>query len=105
MGKRANSFFGGMALAAAGALGTVFLLRRKKPAELRDESAGARQRERSPGDRWARPGMSVTFRAELMPGRERESRTFSIAELLPSQRVVLRGVSGEHSEHEFETTR
>jgi len=105
MSKRANSLLGGMAL-AVGALGTAFLLRRKsKSAESRDENAGARPRERSPGDRWARPGMSVTFRAEIMPGRDRESRTFSIAKLLPSQRVVLKGVSGEHSEHEFETAR
>src|SRR6187549_1932808 len=28
--------------------------------------------ERKAGDVWARPGMMVTFRAEVMPGRERD---------------------------------
>jgi len=54
------------------------------------------------GDVWARPGMLVTFRAELMPGRERQDRTFRIKELLPSGRVSLHGVDGEHVEKEFE---
>jgi hypothetical protein len=54
------------------------------------------------GDVWARPGMSVTFRAELMPGRDREDRTFRVKELLPSGRVLLHGVDGEHTETEFE---
>jgi hypothetical protein len=51
---------------------------------------------------WARPSMLVTFRAELMPGRERDERTFRVKELLPSGRVLLHGVSGEHAEKEFE---
>ena len=51
---------------------------------------------------WARPGMSVTFRAELMPGRDRLQRTFLVKELLPSGRVSLHGVDGEHAEKEFE---
>jgi hypothetical protein len=53
-------------------------------------------------DVWARPGMLVTFRAELMPGRERDERTFRVKELLPSGRVSLQGVDGEHAEKEFE---
>ncbi len=53
-------------------------------------------------DVWARPGMSVTFRAELMPGRDRNQRTFLVKELLPSGRVSLHGVDGEHAEKEFE---
>ena len=56
-------------------------------------------------DRWARPGMSVTFRAELMPGREHAERTFRVAELLPSGRVLLEGTGGEHAENEFEPAR
>ena len=56
----------------------------------------------NPGDVWARPGMTVTFRAELMPGREREERTFRVKELLPSGRVLLSGATGEHTEKEFE---
>ena len=54
------------------------------------------------GDVWARPGMPVTFRAELMPGRDRLERTFTVKELLSSGRVSLQGVDGEHAEKEFE---
>ena len=54
------------------------------------------------GDVWARPGMPVTFRAELMPGRDRHQRTFLVKELLPSGRISLHGVDGEHAEKEFE---
>ena len=46
--------------------------------------------------------MMVTFRAELMPGRESDDRTFRVKELLPSGRVSLHGVDGEHAEKEFE---
>ena len=55
-------------------------------------------------DVWARPGMSVTFRAELMPGRERTARTFKVSELLPSGRVLLHETGGEHAQKEFEAT-
>jgi hypothetical protein len=51
---------------------------------------------------WARPGMSVTFRAELMPGRSRAERTFRVAGVLPSRRVTLNGFAGEHVASEFE---
>lgn len=51
---------------------------------------------------WARPNMPITFRAELMPGRNREERTFRVEELLTSGRVTLQNFSGEHSEREFE---
>jgi len=54
------------------------------------------------GDVWARPGMQVTFRAELMPGRERDQRTFLVKELLSRGRVSLHGANGEHAEKEFE---
>ena len=54
------------------------------------------------GDVWARPGMPVTFRAELMPGRDRHERTFHVKELLPSGRISLHGVDGEHAQKEFE---
>jgi hypothetical protein len=54
------------------------------------------------GDVWARPGMMVTFRAELMPGRDRSERTFRVKELLVSGRVSLHDVDGEHAEKEFE---
>ncbi len=51
---------------------------------------------------WARPGMRVVFRAELMPGRDSSSRTYRVARVLPSRRVLLEGAAGEHAEAEFE---
>ena len=46
--------------------------------------------------------MQVTFRAEVMPGRDRDERTFVVKELLPSGRVSLQNVDGEHAEKEFD---
>ena len=46
--------------------------------------------------------MPVTFRAEVMPGRDRLERTFVVKELLPSGRVSLHGADGEHAEKEFD---
>lgn len=54
---------------------------------------------------WARPGMRVIFRAELMPGRETEKRTFRVKSVLPNNRVTLHDFEGEHSENEFEPLR
>lgn len=51
---------------------------------------------------WARPEMEVTFRAELMPGKTREERTFRIKQILPNNRVVLYNFSGERRQSEFE---
>lgn len=51
---------------------------------------------------WARPQMAVTFRAELMPGRSREERTFRIEKVLPNGRVILQDFSGEHRQSSFE---
>lgn len=51
---------------------------------------------------WARPGMKVVFRAELMPGRSREERTFQIKEVLANGRVVLEDFGGERRQSEFE---
>lgn len=85
----------GGTLAAAGAL-----LMKKKKSDQSRRAASDRA-----GNVWARPGMSVTFRAELMPGREPSERTFRVAELLPSGRVRLREVAGEHAEKEFEPLR
>lgn len=51
---------------------------------------------------WARPQMEVTFRAELMPGKSREERTFRIKEVLPNGRVTLHDFFGERRQSEFE---
>ena len=51
---------------------------------------------------WARPEMNVTFRAEIMPGKTNEERTFRIESVLPNGRVVLRDFLGEHRQGAFE---
>jgi hypothetical protein len=54
---------------------------------------------------WAKVGMRLTFRAELMPGRARSARTYEVARVLASGRVELNGLSGQHTATEFEATR
>ena len=85
---------GGIAIAAGTIGATVSLLKKK--------DTPGRKGQKKVRDVWARPGMLVTFRAELRPGRERDDRTFRVKELLPSGRVLLHGVDGEHAEKEFE---
>jgi hypothetical protein len=51
---------------------------------------------------WARPEMQVTFRAEIMPGRTREERTYQIETVLPNARVTLHNFPGEYRETAFE---
>lgn len=51
---------------------------------------------------WARPEMQVTFRAEIMPGRTREERTYRIKNVRPNGRVTLYDFPDEHREGEFE---
>lgn len=51
---------------------------------------------------WARPEMNVVFRAEIMPGRSREERTFRIAKVMPNGRVVLHDFAGEYRKAAFE---
>ncbi|HYN85781.1 MAG TPA: hypothetical protein VER32_11030 [Pyrinomonadaceae bacterium] len=94
--------WGALAGLAAGALGTTLLLRRRAGAGRRDEED---ERGREGVGRWARPGMPVTFRAELMPGRSRAERSYRVRELLPSGRVTLHDFTGEHAEAEFESLR
>ena len=91
MKQRTRWLLGGFAL-GAGAFGAVSAYWKKKNVLA----------EKKAGDVWARPGMPVTFRAELMPGRDRNQRTFLVKELLSSGRVSLHGVDGEHAEKEFE---
>lgn len=51
---------------------------------------------------WARPEMAVTFKAEIMPGRSREERTFRIKSVRANGRVILHDFTGEHREGAFE---
>ena len=51
---------------------------------------------------WARPEMKVTFRAEVMPGRSRENRTFTVKKVLSNGRVELHDFPDEHREGAFE---
>jgi hypothetical protein len=90
MKKRTGWMIGAFAL-GAGAIGAASAYWKRK-----------NMRAQRSGDVWARPGMLVTFRAELMPGRERHERTFRVKELLSSGRVSLHDVDGEHAEKEFE---
>jgi hypothetical protein len=97
MNKRTKRLLGGIALAAGtvGAAG-AYLTKRKRM------STKPQRASDNPESVWARPGMTVTFRAELMPGRDREARTAHIKELLPSGRVLLHEVAGEHAKNEFD---
>jgi hypothetical protein len=99
MKKRTKRVLGSLAL-AAGAVGAAgAYLKKKKP--MGTGTKRQRAADKRPGV-WARPGMTVTFRAELMPGRDREQRTARVKELLPSGRVTLHEISGEHGQGEFD---
>jgi hypothetical protein len=97
MKKRTKRVLGGLALAAGavGAAGTYL----KKKGSMKTKQQRAADNAVSV---WARPGMTVTFRAELMPGRDRETRTARVKELLPSGRVLLHEIAGEHAQQEFD---
>lgn len=89
---------------AGGALVSAALVRRRRK-NMEDKNERKDRGRSNPADRWARPGMAVTFRAELMPGRSRAERTFRVVKLLPSGRVALENFAGEHAEQEFEAAR
>ena len=100
MKKKTRRLVGGLALAvgAIGAIGAVLIKKNKANGLLG-------KRAKTVADTWARPGMEVVFRAEVMPGRHTSERTFHVTTLLPSGRVLLDGVSGEHAEKEFQPIR
>ncbi len=99
MKRRTKRWLGGLAL-AVGALGTAgaVLIKRGKSRKPKIQS-------RQVAGTWARPGMTVTFRAELMPGRDASERSFRVVDIMPSGRVTLEGKAGEHAETEFERLR
>lgn len=97
MRKSTKRLLGGLTI-AAGAIGAAGALISKRNKMRAKEQRAAN----NPTSVWARPGMQVTFRAELMPGKDTEARTFRVIKLLPSGRVLLDGVSGEHAEKEFQ---
>ena len=101
MKKRTKHLLSGIAI-AAGAVGTVGAIVMKKGRGSKVQRRNERSRAR---DVWARPGMQVVFRAELMPGRDSSERTFRVTQLLPSGRVLLDNVAGEHKDKEFEAIR
>jgi hypothetical protein len=96
MKKGTKRLLGGLALAAGavGAAGTFM--------KMKNQTGKQRRAAEKSASVWARPGMTVTFRAELMPGRDREQRTASVKKLLPSGRVLLHEVEGEHGQSEFD---
>jgi hypothetical protein len=99
MKKRTKRVLGGIAIAgsALGAIGALII--------KNNSSRRAGRRKGASDNLWARPGMQVVFRAELMPGRDGSERTFRVQELLPSGRVLLENFIGEHAEKEFEAVR
>jgi hypothetical protein len=101
MRKSTTRLLAGLALGAAavGTIGAVLMKTKRGPGRKRRRELASLE------DTWARPGMKVIFRAEVMPGRETSERTFRVVTLLPSGRVLLEGASGEHAEKEFETIR
>jgi hypothetical protein len=101
MRKSTKRLLGSLAV-AAGAVGAIGAVVMKTNSGSRRERR--REKEKSL-DSWARPGMTVIFRAELMPGRDTSERTYQVTSLLPSGRVLLEGVSGEHAEQEFQRIR
>ena len=104
-GRRWLGALAGLAGLTAGAVGAALLLRRGGGGGAGKGRSLYPEYNRRGGDRWARPGMNVTFRAELMPGRSRSERTIRVAEHLPSGRDTHESFTGAHSETEFEPIR
>ena len=49
-------------------------------------------------------GTALTFRAEIMPGKDRLARTFHVMKVLANGRIELAELDGQHSLAEFERT-
>ena len=68
------------------------------------EATRRKQRGRKRGAILRSPtvGMQLTFRAEVMPGRETNERTYEVARVLTSGRIELANLQGQHAITEFE---
>src|SRR5713101_8356035 len=97
MRKSTKRLLGGLAVGAAavGTIGAVLMKPRSGSGRKRGRELAALE------NTWARPGMKVIFRAEVMPGRETSERSCRVDTLLPSRRLVLEGASVEHAQKEF----
>ena len=62
-----------------------------------------RQKQPLP-DPTPKAGMFLTFRAEIMPGRDRLARTFQGTKVLANGRIELAKLEGQHSVAEFGLT-
>lgn len=69
----------------------------------REKRARAQTKLRKDIRAWAGVGSRVTFRAEVMPGRDQAERTFTVERVVASGRVELTGLVGEHAATEFES--
>ena len=67
--------------------------------------APSQRKKRGAARSWTEAGMRLTFRAELMPGRDPLKRTFTVESVLANGRVELIGLAGQHAESEFEAPR
>jgi hypothetical protein len=68
----------------------------------KERKALSRATERPLALAGASVGMPLTFRAELMPGKEAVERTFIVERVLDNGRVELIGLAGQHTMTEFE---
>ena len=86
MKKATKRLLGGIAFLTAGALGAIGAVLMRNNTGSRRE----RRREKSRvADMWARPGMKVVFRAELMPGRAHISATLDFSRRRSRREPVL----------------
>ena len=63
------------------------------------------KRKKKLTDRNPTSGVRLTFRAEVMPGREPIERTFEVRRVLANGRVELMNLAGQHAISEFEPVR
>ena len=76
-----------------------------RASERKAGSSRSRRKSHVAFQPWAKVGAHVTFRAEVMPGRGADERTFTVVRVGRSGRIELSGLSGHHAKTEFEPTR